>query len=221
MSVGRHKLVLLVLVLSISVLLYLLFPSGQPEGGQLEERAEHRGETPHRDPQSNITLRTATLSGDWPTFYREARPRDRVEGDRAGRFQVLLLHGRSFTSKTWEDLGTLVLLAEQGHRAVAIDLPGYGESLLAQPVSSERGRIAYLLHVMESLGTRPAVLISPSMSGLFSLPILLQHPERLRGFIPIAPVGTKSFKRQQYEQVQVCPMNTQEHQCDTWHTSIT
>ncbi|KAM4722260.1 protein ABHD14A [Rhinophrynus dorsalis] len=200
MVLGRHKLVALVLVLSITVLLYLLLPSGQPERG-MEHRSEP--ESLHSDSQSNITVRTATLSGDWPTFYREAMPRNRMEDTGPERFPVLLLHGRSFTSKTWEDLGTLNILAEHGYRAVAIDLPGYGESLKAQPMSSEKGRTDYLLHVMDALGTRQPVLVSPSMSGLFSLPLLLHHPERLKGFIPIAPVGTKSFKPQQYQQIQV------------------
>ncbi|CAJ0959427.1 unnamed protein product [Ranitomeya imitator] len=56
---------------------------------------------------------------------------------------------------------------------------------------------------MDALGTRQPVIISPSMSGLFSLPLLLQHPDRIRGFVPVAPVGTKSFKPQQYQQIQV------------------
>lgn len=40
------------------------------------------------------------------------------------RPDVLFLHGQAFTSKTWEALGTLALLAGEGYRAVAIDLPG-------------------------------------------------------------------------------------------------
>ncbi|KAM4652840.1 protein ABHD14A isoform 2-T2 [Discoglossus pictus] len=174
---------------------------GRHRGGEEPEQVEHRDKTPHTDPQNNVTVRTATLSGDWPTFYREAMPKDGMEG--AERSPVLLLHGRSFTSKTWEDLGTLNLLAEHGYRAVAIDLPGYGESQLSQPMSSEKGRTEYLLHIMESLGTRQPILISPSMSGMFSLPLLMQHPDRLKGFVPIAPVGTKSFKPEQYQQIQV------------------
>ncbi|KAM9326973.1 protein ABHD14A [Gastrophryne carolinensis] len=202
MGLGRHKLVLLLLVVSASVLLYLLLPSSS---SARPDPDEPKAEAHQSDPQDtmNISVRMATVSGDWPTFYREARPRSSVEGGPPERFTVLLLHGQSFTSKTWEDLGTLQILSEHGYRVLAIDLPGYGQSLQAQPVSSEKGRTDYLMHIMESLGTRQPVLISPSMSGLFSLPLLLQNPDRLRGFVPVAPVGTKNFKPQQYQQVQV------------------
>lgn len=36
----------------------------------------------------------------------------------------MLLHGQAFTSKTWEELGTLGLLATNGYHALALDLPG-------------------------------------------------------------------------------------------------
>lgn len=53
-------------------------------------------------------------------FFREARP----AGGQAARFSVLLLHGIRFSSETWQNLGTLLRLAQAGYRAVAIDLPG-------------------------------------------------------------------------------------------------
>lgn len=37
---------------------------------------------------------------------------------------MIFLHGQSFNSKKWEELGTLALLSENGYRAIAIDLPG-------------------------------------------------------------------------------------------------
>lgn len=37
---------------------------------------------------------------------------------------MVLLHGQAFTSKTWEELGTLGLLASSGYQALALDLPG-------------------------------------------------------------------------------------------------
>ena len=48
------------------------------------------------------------------------------------KYDVLLLHGAAFTSKTWAELfseqhshlNVLNMIAAAGHRAVAIDLPG-------------------------------------------------------------------------------------------------
>lgn len=101
---------------------------------------------------------------------------------------VLLLHGASFSAQTWQDLGTLTLLANQGYRAVAVDLPGYGQS---QRVGGPPE--AFLLDLMQQLALGCPVLVSPSMSGRYSLPLLAHHAERLRGFVPIAPVGIRRF----------------------------
>lgn len=40
------------------------------------------------------------------------------------RLQVVLLHGQAFTSQTWEELGTMAILATNGYQAIAVDLPG-------------------------------------------------------------------------------------------------
>jgi len=41
---------------------------------------------------------------------------------------VLLLHGKMFQAATWQEIGTLTKLAETGYRAVAMDMPGFGNS---------------------------------------------------------------------------------------------
>lgn len=56
---------------------------------------------------------------------------------------------------------------------------------------------------MESLGVRAAVLLSPSMSGHYSIPFLMKNSAQLQAFISIAPVGTRSYTSQQYQDIQV------------------
>ncbi|XP_078517291.1 protein ABHD14A-like isoform X2 [Lissotriton helveticus] len=211
----RSRLAFLGLGLLVSFLLYLLLPAIQQESSSIsgelsppkdsmDARVEARAAPPPPPPppRSNVSLLTGKTAGDSPTFYIEAVPVNDAVGRKANRFDILLLHGQSFTSKTWQDLGTLTLLAEHGHRAVALDLPGYGMSLESKAKASDQGRLDYMLRIIETLGLKDPIVISPSMSGLFSLPLVLQHGEHLRGFIPIAPVGTKSYSAEQYQRVQ-------------------
>lgn len=101
---------------------------------------------------------------------------------------VLLLHGAAFDSGTWEKLGTLGVLAEAGFRAVAIDLPGYGASKSAHADPS-----SFLAKLILALDLARPVIVSPSMSGRFSLPYLEARPDRVAGFVPVAPVGAAGF----------------------------
>lgn len=97
---------------------------------------------------------------------------------------VLFLHGASFQATTWEDLGTLALLGGEGYRVVAVDLPGFGDS---EP--SALSPAAFLPALLDELGLARPVVVSPSMSGRFSLPMVAEHPERLAGFVGVAPVA--------------------------------
>ena len=103
---------------------------------------------------------------------------------------MLLLHGASFCARTWQDLGTLSLLAGQGYRAVAVDLPGFGQSEPGNPDQPE----VFLVQLMEQLTVDRPVLVSPSMSGGYSLPLVARHPEKLRGFVAVAPVRISHYE---------------------------
>jgi len=97
---------------------------------------------------------------------------------------VLLLHGASFSSQTWLEIGTLRILTEKGYGAVAVDLPGYGKS---ENISGSRPE--FLLKLLNALNLNLPVIVSPSMSGSYSLPFIVNHGEKLRGFVAVAPVG--------------------------------
>jgi len=54
-------------------------------------------------------------------FYRKASPPSSVK--RSGQ-SILLLHGKNFKSETWQNVGTMHLMAGIGHVVIAVDLPG-------------------------------------------------------------------------------------------------
>lgn len=97
---------------------------------------------------------------------------------------VLLLHGARFSAETWRELGTLEALAEAGYRVVALDLPGYGESDALRV-----GAGPFLEAALERLPIERPVVVSPSMSGAFSLPVVTGRSQLLSGFVAVAPVG--------------------------------
>ncbi|XP_039255804.2 putative protein-lysine deacylase ABHD14B [Styela clava] len=134
------------------------------------------------------------LSESGEIFYRETLP---VGG--ASKGDILLLHGMKFSSETWLELKTLEKLAEWGYRAVAVDLPEYGNSKSAKL----KGTQADFIHgICQKLSINKPVIISPSMSGGFSLPYLIEHGNNMSGYVPVAPVSTGSYINQ-YSSVRV------------------
>ena len=107
-----------------------------------------------------------------------------LEAGEASAPAVLLLHGRSFTSETWRELGTLEALATGGLRAVAVDLPGFGSS-----PTSEVDPGMFLPALCQELGLERPVVVAPSMSGLWTLPALTSGALTARGLVGVAPVG--------------------------------
>jgi len=96
---------------------------------------------------------------------------------------VLFLHGASFNANTWVETGTHKLLCEVGLPSLSIDLPGFGKSPRFEHDPTQ------LLDEVVAFIADDVVLVSPSMSGSYSLPWLATNPGSAAGFVPIAPVG--------------------------------
>lgn len=102
----------------------------------------------------------------------------------------LLLHGASFSSETWREIGTIEELAGAGFRVYAVDLPGFGHS---KSSNTEPG--LWMKKLFEELKVEKAAIVSPSMSGRFSLPFVTKHPDQVSGFVAVAPVGITKYKK--------------------------
>jgi LmbE family N-acetylglucosaminyl deacetylase/esterase/lipase len=113
-----------------------------------------------------------------------------IEGDERGR-PIVLLHGARFQAQTWKEIGTMKALAQAGYQVIAVDLPGYGKSAPSQ--GTARTWLRVLLDVVK---IEKPVVVSPSMSGRFALPLVTEEPQRAAGFVAVAPVGIPSYKDQ-------------------------
>ncbi len=113
-----------------------------------------------------------------------------LEAGRADGRPVLLLHGARFSASTWRELGTLARLAAEGFHAIALDLPGYGDSP-ALPSGTELDLAEFIAG--RKLGR--VVVVSPSMSGHFALPLVTKHADRVAGLVAVAPVELPRYEK--------------------------
>lgn len=131
---------------------------------------------------------SASLQKQWvldsiPLAYTEAGQ---------GAETILFIHGLGGTRQHWHK--TLPALSKE-YRALAVDLPGYGDSWLEEvPQDSLLHFFANsLLALMDSLEISAAHLAGHSMGGQIAMLLALEHPERVQKLVLAAPAGIETF----------------------------
>jgi pimeloyl-ACP methyl ester carboxylesterase len=91
---------------------------------------------------------------------------------------VLLVHGLGANWQNW--LETIPALVAAGHRAIALDLPGFGHSEMPSSRISVPGYGATLDAVLDARGVRsPVAVVGSSMGGLVAAELAISHPDRV------------------------------------------
>lgn len=76
----------------------------------------------------------------------------------------------------------------------AVRPTGFSKSKSRGSLEAGADRAQFLTAVKEALQlSGPVLLVSPSASGAYSIPLLKRQPDWLAGYVPVAPVGTESL----------------------------
>jgi len=130
------------------------------------------------------------LGIDWrPHVHRLELPGATVNYAEIGEGEpIVFVHGLTSSWQAW--LENMPHFAERGHRAIALDLPGFGASPMPfWPIDMYAyGRL--LLDFCEKLGIeRDATVVGNSMGGLVAAEAVLSAPERFNGLVLVSAAG--------------------------------
>ena len=105
--------------------------------------------------------------------WLEAGPKDATVA-------VVFLHGIGGGKKGFQP--SVEFFAKQGHRALAWDMPGYGDSLLEGTLSFESLALS-LEKLLDAAHVQKAILVGHSMGGMVALQAWTHCPSRIAGMV--------------------------------------
>jgi pimeloyl-ACP methyl ester carboxylesterase len=101
---------------------------------------------------------------------------------------LVLLHGFTETSTSWEEAGYIEPFLRAGRQVVLIDARGHGASGKPHEPGAYTGKnhASDFVAVLDALGTSAADVVGYSMGGMIALAAALHYPARVKAAVVIA-----------------------------------
>src|SRR4051794_41741452 len=133
-------------------------------------------------------------SVDWRPFLhsvsiagRDVNYVDYGPPDSGGREPVVFVHGLGGCWQNW--LENIPRVAAEGRRAIAVDLPGFGESEMPVSEISISGYGRTVNALCDELDIGEAVFVGNSMGGFISAETAIQFPARVARMVLVSAAG--------------------------------
>jgi pimeloyl-ACP methyl ester carboxylesterase len=136
--------------------------------------------------------RSPWLDVDWRDHQRWVQVGDRPVNtiDLGSGPAIVFVHGLSGSWPNW--LEQLPEIAAD-HRAIALDLPGFGHSPMPQELISMSGYTRLLDELLDELQVDSATVVGNSMGGLISAKLAISFPERVNRLVLVSPGGISTY----------------------------
>ena len=113
---------------------------------------------------------------------------------------IVLVHGLTASKNDWGPIAPTLVAA--GHRVVAIDQRGHGESTPGTAGYGSTQLAADLAHVLDELDIQAAALVGHSMGGMTAMAYAVQHPTsfgaRVERLVLVATAASLETARHQF-----------------------
>lgn len=109
---------------------------------------------------------------------------------------VALLYTESMKTIKWERTSTPKVLQKAGYRVLCIHLPTIPDNE-QEPTYPLKGGI--LADVLKQLNALDSVLVAPSKTGQYALPVVVRGGYSISGFVAISPLDGYQFTKREYQ----------------------
>ena len=116
-----------------------------------------------------------------------------IPGSDAAAKTVVFVHGSGPGASGWSNFqANIQPFADAGHRVIAFDLPGYGDTdKPTDAIYTLDYFVTHLRDLLDYLAVDQAILVGNSLGGAISLGLALAHPTRVEKLILMATGGVE------------------------------